>query len=296
MIDADSFLNEFKDLSKDELIERIHKLYTIVDDTTRIKFLNLLNKLQDNTHFDKVENYFISDSNPEVKVEAAKLLAFNYEGMKAIKPLIWVIENEKSLDVRLTAIRLLVALSCTGKFDDVIHNILKDLLASKEYRIKMEVIESIEILQITSAFEDLISLLGSSEKNVLKTKIIRALGELKCERAIPFLVDHLGKESFDLWYFSFHALKNILGEKLLEILVRELKQLMGQENEKELTYTQTLRLKGIIQAIGMIGTENEARKLIKLVKHDQYWVQDEVIKALDKIEPQWREKYKEEIY
>ncbi|MBD3194449.1 MAG: hypothetical protein GF317_05290, partial [Candidatus Lokiarchaeota archaeon] len=95
MIDPDSLLKQLKGIGKEELIERLHKIYPTVDKKTRIKFLTLLNTMHDNTHFDVIENYFISDEDPEVRIEAAKCLAFNHTGKRAIEPLIWVINNEK---------------------------------------------------------------------------------------------------------------------------------------------------------------------------------------------------------
>lgn len=288
MIDAESFLNEFKDLSKEELIERIHNLYPIVDEPTRIKFLTLLNAMQDNSHFERVENYFISDSNPEVRIEAARLLAFNYHRKKAIKPLIWVIKNEQDFNVQLTAIRLLVALSYLRKFDDIIENTLIDLLKCKDPKIKIEVLQSIGILKIKSAYEELISLLGSSEKKLVKTRAIQALGELKCIKAVPLLIENLGKESYDLWHFSFHALKRILGNGLRDLLVEKLKEMENKEDN----YDQSLLKKGLIKAIGEIGNKNQINLLLNLLDDVHYWVRDEVEQSLEKIEPKWREKYK----
>jgi len=288
LIDAESFLNEFKDLSKDELIKRIHNLYPRVDEPTRIKFLTLLNAMQDNKHFDKVENYFISDSNPEVRVEAARLLAFNYHGKKAIKPLIWVIKNEEDFDVRLTAIRLLVALSYMSKFDHIIVDTLIDLLKCKDPKIKTEVIQSIGILKIKSAHKELISLLGSSKKKLVKIRAIQALGELKCLKAIPLLIENLGNESNDLWHFSFHALKKIVGRDLRDLLIEKLKEL---ENKEE-NYKQSLLKKGIIKTLGEIGNKNQIDLLLNLLDDEHYWVRNEVKHALEKIEPKWREKYK----
>lgn len=287
MIDADAFLNEFKDLSKEELIERIHKLYAIVEEDVRIKFLALLNKLDDDQHFETIENYFISDSNAEVRIEAAKLLAFNYEGKKALKPLIWVIKNEEDLDVKLTAIRLLVALSYREEYRDIIEKSLKNLLKCKEDKIKIEVIQSIGILNIQSAYKDLISLLGSTNNSFIKTRAIQSLGELKCTRAVPLLLKNLGKESYDLWYFAFHALKKTVGNNLKNLLVQKLKTLKNNE----VGYEKSLLQKGIIKALGRVGDKDQARILLKFLDNDHYWVRCEVKTALDNLEPEWRAKY-----
>ena len=80
----DSIIKDLNKLSKSEAIERLHGLYSIADaKNARIKILEKLNELQDKTHFNEIENYFISDEDPEVRIEAAKLLAFNYNEKKS---------------------------------------------------------------------------------------------------------------------------------------------------------------------------------------------------------------------
>ncbi|TFF97637.1 MAG: hypothetical protein EU547_03770 [Promethearchaeota archaeon] len=284
MFDTKSFLNEFSEISDNELIERLHRLYPTVDKDTRIKFLILLNKLGDNSHYDTIENYFISDKNAEVRIEAAKVLAFNYERTQAVKPLIWVIKNEENLDVKFTALRLLVALSCKEKFKGQIIDTLKQLLSNKRAKMKMEAIQSLSILNETSACKELISLL-TTDKNLVKLRAIQALGELKCIRAVPFLVKNLGKESQDLWHLSFNALKKILGNELEELLLNRLQRL----EEKKPNSEDVLPLKkGIIKCLGEIGNKNHLQSLISLLESDFMSLRKETKSALEKIDPQWR--------
>jgi len=286
LIDPDSLLNELENVGRPELIERLHKIYPTTDKETRIKFLTLLNKLRDNKHFDKVENYFISDEDSEVRIEAAKLLAFNYNGKKAIKPLIWVIENEKDLDVQLTALRLLVALWHRDEFKDKIKETLLEVLKTREPKLKMEVVQSFGILKIKTATEELISLLHADEK-LVKIRAIQAVGKLESIKAVPFLIDNLGTESYDIWYFSFKSLKKILNGKLSNLLVKKLKNIQKKKD----TYENALLQKGIIRALGKLGKKEFAELIKEFLDSDYYWVKEEAKQALEKIDPNWEEKY-----
>ena len=107
MLTPDSIIKDLNKIGRNEAINRLHNLYSVADNQkTRIRILEILNNLHDNFHFEEIENYFISDEDPAVRMEAAKLLAFNYNKKKAIKPLIWVLENEKKTDVKYTALSL----------------------------------------------------------------------------------------------------------------------------------------------------------------------------------------------
>lgn len=282
MLDSKSFLDEFDDLSETELIERLHRLYPTVDKDTRIKFLVLLNQLDDSCHFDTIENYFISDEDAEVRIEAAKLLAFNYGRKRAIKPLIWVINNEKDLDVKFTALRLLVALAYKEQFRETIVETLKELLKSKRAKLKMEAIQSLGLLKEKSASKQLISLL-ETDKNLVKLRAIQALGEIKSMRAVPFLIKYLGSESKDLWHFSFKALKKILGNGLENLLINRLERLEKRpKNENKISLK-----KGIIKALGEIGNKTHRAPLLKHLESEFLSVREEAKSALEKIDPQW---------
>jgi len=290
LIDPDALLNELDNIGRPELIERLHKIYPTTDKEIRIKFLTLLNKLRDNSHFEKVENYFISDEDPEVRIEAAKLLAFNYNGKKAIKPLIWVIENEMDLDVRLAALRLLVALWHREEFKDKIEETLLELLKSKEPKLKMEVIQSIGILKIKTATEELLTLL-QSDKKLVKIRAIQTIGKLESIKAVPFLIENLRTESYDIWFYSFNALKKTLGDELPELIINKLKHI----KQKEDTYQKALLEKGLIKVLGEIGDKQNSELILEFLNSDYYWLSNEAKQALDKIDPKWREKYKKYI-
>lgn len=284
MFDSKSFLNKFDDLSDTELIERLHRLYPTVGKDARIKFLILLNELGDNTHFDTIENYFISDEDTEVRIEAAKLLAFNYKRKKAIEPLIWVVKNEEDLDVKFTALRLLVALSYKEQFRKPIIEMLKTLLTSKRAKLKMEAIQSLGLLHEKSVCKELISFLAT-DKNLVKLRAIQALGDLKCMRAVPFLVKNLGSDSQDLWHFSFNALKKIVGNDLEELLLNRLERLEQKKPGSE----KVLPLKkGIIKCLGEIGNKSHRKSLLKLLNSEFMSLRKEAKTALNKIDPQWK--------
>jgi hypothetical protein len=140
----DALIRHLDKLSRNEAIERLHNLYTVVDDkSSRIKILELLNELRDSSHFEEIENYFISDTDSDVRTEAAKLLAFNYleQRGKAIQPLIWVLENEVKPEIKYTALRLLVPLANRSEYRKLVIHSLKNALKSKYDKMKMEAAE-----------------------------------------------------------------------------------------------------------------------------------------------------------
>ena len=276
-------------IGKNEAIERLHNLYSVVDDKkTRIKILEKLNELQDNTHFDEIENYFISDEDPNVRMEAAKVLAFNYNKKKAIHPLIWVLENEIKPDVKYTALSLLVPLAIRNEFKDTIVESLKKALLSNDDKLKMEAAESLGYLKIKSAVNLLLDTLKSSNKSV-RIRVIQALGNLKNEEAVPYLIDNLRLGSFDIWKFSFDALKKISGnERLVQILINILKDTEKNNNNIDIGYLR----RGIIKVLGELGDKRAVFQIINALKDWHYWVEEEAILALDKIESNWREKYR----
>lgn len=293
MTSLDSILKDLNKMSKSEAIERLHNLYSIADaKKTRIKILETLNDLQDNTHFEEIENYFISDEDPDVRIEAAKLLAFNYNDKKAkaIRPLIWVLENEKKNEIKFTAIRLLVPLAYREEYRTLIIKSLKDVLKSRDDNLKMEAAESLGFLKENSAANDLVEMLKSSNKQV-RICAIEALGNLNHfpEMAIPHLLDNLGLDSYYVWRFAFDALKKKLGDNLLiDRLLIILEETKNNDDNITIGYLR----RGVIKALGELGDKRAITLLINSLKDWHYWVKEEAIDALDKIEPLWKTKYR----
>lgn len=292
----DSILKDLDKISKSEAIERLHDLYSIADaKKTRIKILEMLNELQDKTHFKQIENYFISDEDPEVRIEAAKLLAFNYneKKAKAIRPLIWVLENEKKNEIKLTAIRLLVPLAYRREYRSLIIESLKNMLRSKEDSLKMEAAESLGYLKEDSAAKDLVEMLKSSNKQV-RICAIGALGNLNHypETATPYLLDCLGLDSYDLWRFAFEALKKKLSAT---ILINRLLTILDKTKKYDDNLSVGNLRRGIIKALGELGNKRAINSLINALKDWHYWVREEAVDALNKIEPKWKVKYRTKL-
>ena len=215
MFSLDSILEELDKIGKKESIKRLHNLYSVAENKkTRIKILEILNTLKDNSHYKEIENYFISDEDTDVRIEAAKLLAFNYNDRKAIDPLIWVLENEKKREVKYTALRLLAAFIYRDEFKESIINSLKRLLSSSDKKLKMDAAEYLGLIKDQSSIDLLIENLNSSNK-LVRMRIIQALGKLKSEKAVPKLIENLTLESSDVWKFTFDASLKILGSKKL---------------------------------------------------------------------------------
>ncbi|MFW9898720.1 MAG: HEAT repeat domain-containing protein [Candidatus Thorarchaeota archaeon] len=288
MIAPDSIIKDLNKIGRSEAIERLHNLYTVADNKkTRMRILEILNDLKDNSHFKEIENYFISDEDPDVRMEAAKLLAFNYNKKKAIKPLIWVIENEKKPDVKYTALNLLVPLAERKEFRRTIIESLKKALTSNDDRLKMYAAESLGYLNETSSANILLEMLNSSSK-LVRIRVIQALGNLRNKRAIFPLIENLGLGSFDVWEYALDALKKIVNnETLIELLLQALEDTAENNNKIDIGYLR----RGIIKALGELGNERAIALLINALKDWYDWVREEAILALDKIEPDWQRKY-----
>ena len=240
-------------------------------------------------HFEEIENYFVSDEEPEVRIEAAKLLAFNYDDKKAIKPLIWVLENESKKEIKLAALRLLVAFVYRKEFKKPILECLKNLLLKSDDDLKMDAIESLGIIQEQSTIDDLLGVVDSSNR-LVRIRAIQALGTLKNEKSIPKLVENLKLESHDVWKFAFDALEKILGkEKLINLLLENLTSLKDiLENSPE-----GLLKRGIVKTLGELGDNRAVLDLINSLKEGDYVIREETKEALDKLEPEWRKKHGE---
>ena len=286
-------MKDLNKISRSEAIERLHDVYSITDTkTTRVRILEILNELQDKTHFEEIENYFISDEDPDVRIEAAKLLAFNYNERKAkaIQPLIWVLENEQKNEIKLTAIRLLVPLAYRSEYRALIIESLKKVLRSSDDDLKIEAAESLGFLKENSASNDLVEMLKSSNKQILICAI-EALSNLTHvpDAAIPHLLDCLGLDSFDVWRFAFDALKKKLDENMLiERLLRILEETEDTDEDIKVGYLR----RGIIKALGELGDKRGIISILNALKDWHYWVREEAVFALNKIEPNWRTKYR----
>jgi HEAT repeat protein len=289
----DALIRHLDKLSRNEAIERLHNLYTVVDDkSSRIKILELLNELRDSSHFEEIENYFISDTDSDVRIEAAKLLAFNYleQRGKAIQPLIWVLENEVKPEIKYTALRLLVPLANRSEYRKLVIHSLKNALKSKYDKMKMEAAESLGFLKERGATDDLIELLKDSNIQV-RISAIQALNNLDeiPQKAIPLLLSNLGLESYDLWEFAYKSLKKNLGKKkLTDVLLKILKATKLDKRDINTAYLR----RGIVKALGKLGDERLINPLIDVLKDWHYFVVEETIRSLDNIDANWRENYR----
>lgn len=286
MPNPDEIYKNINQIGRIEVIKQLHELYSLTEDKkVRIRILELLNQLSDKAHFNEIESYFISDEDPYVRIEAAKLLAFNYEDKKAIKPLIWVIENEVAKDLKNTALRLLVALAQVKKEHlKVVVEILKKILKSRDDQFKMEAIESLGILEELSSIDDLINELDSNNK-LIRIRAIKALEHLKSEKAIPHLLRQLSIESLDVWKTAFIALKNVCGNSTIDYLLQMLSETENSSDQESL-------LRGIIKVLGQLEDKNAILPLLNLLKTNNRLLKSEIIEALDKIDKNWAEYYK----
>jgi HEAT repeat protein len=278
---------------RSELIEKLHEVYYSSEKEERIKILQKLNYLNDAKHFDQIESYFISDENPEVRLEAAKVLAFNYEKPEAIEPIIWVLKNERDKSLKITAVRLLVSIvELHEKFRNEIIDILETLLKSRDIKLKLEAIESLTILNDKSIVNELINLTNSKNR-LVKNRAIQALGDLGSDKAVPYLIKGLGVDSYDVWKFTFNSLRKLIPDELPKILINKLEKL----NQQVDSFEKALFKKGIIKALGEIREDekHEIYPILNCLNDKYYWVRHEAVDALDKIDPNWKKTYREYI-
>lgn len=279
MLEPDTIYNKISDLGKERVIENLHNIYPKSSKKDRIRILEILNRIDDTTHFEIIENYFISDENPEVRIEAAKLLAFNYDKKRAIKPLIWMLEREREYEIKTQLIHLLAALSYKKDFRQIIVKTLSNLLEEDNVKIKLDAIESLILIKEPSMTDKLIKLLNSEHK-LVRLRAIRALGSLRVQKVVPFLLENFKQEGLDEWRITFEALQKILGKYLPTILLEKFKR---SESQKELKETAKLRY-GIAKAMGELKDKKFVKPLQKMEKDKHfYWVREMATEALRKI-------------
>lgn len=279
MLEPDNIYNKISDLGKERVIENLHNIYPKSSKKDRIRILEILNRIDDTTHFERIENYFISDENPEVRIEAAKLLAFNYDKKRAIEPLIWMLEREREFEIKTQLIHLLAALSYKKDFRQIIVKTLSNLLEEDNVKIKLEAIESLILIKEPSMTDKLIKLLNSEHK-LVRLRAIRALGSLRVQKVVPFLLENFKQEGLDEWRITFEALQKILGKDLPNFLLEKFRQ---SEYQKELKETAKLRY-GIAKAMGELKDKKFVKPLQKMEKDKNfYWVREMATDALRKI-------------
>ncbi|MGQ4875250.1 MAG: HEAT repeat domain-containing protein [Promethearchaeia archaeon] len=285
-------LEEIDKIGKFQTTEKLHNLFSESNDRKlRREILEALNKLKDDKHFEKFEYYFLSDEDIEVRIEAAKILTFYYPKKKVIRPLIWVFENEENNLIKFTALRLLTVLGFNNEYTEIIKKKLLKSLKSNDMKLVQEAAEALGILREKTAVNDLIEALKILNHQV-RIKIIQALGEIKVERAVPYLLELLASARLDIWRFSFEALKKILGNKVNEYIYEKLISVQSDPKNVDKGFLR----KGAIKALGELKDKNAVKIIIKALGDYFYWVRWEAADALDKIEPNWREKYKYLLY
>ncbi len=289
MDSPDAVAKELQNAGRLETIEKLHRMYSVSDRHGRLRILELLNELGDDEHFQEIESYFISDEDTEVRIEAGKNLAMNYKTNKAIKPLIWVLENEKNNETKYSVLNLLVAMSYREEFRPTIVETLKKLLKSTDDKLKMIAAESLGIMEEQSVIDDLIELLKSPNKLVL-IKAIQSLGNLKNNKAAPFLIDRFKLESFDVWKYIYDSLISILGAEMLTDLLLEV---LRKTDDMDDTIENSMLKRSVIKALGELGDKRAIPQLIDGLK--EYWASDEAQEALNKINSNWQEEFKEII-
>lgn len=292
MTDIDIESRNNQDSNRIEQIEKLHGMYYSSEESDRIKILQKLNYLNDTRNYDKIESYFISDENPEVRLEAAKVLAFNFKSHKAIKPILWVINNERDKSIKVAAVRLLVSIvDLNQDLREQIIKILKSLLKDRDFRLKLEAIDSLTILNEISIDETLIEFIHSDNR-IVKNKAIRALGDLGSKKAVPYLLNNLAVDSFDVWKFTFNSLCKIISKDLPKMLIERLKELNNKTSSY--SYKDGLFKKGIIKALGEIREDkkHEIFPILDTLNDKFYWVRQEARDALNKIDPNWKDKHK----
>ncbi|TXT53291.1 MAG: hypothetical protein BAJALOKI2v1_1070008, partial [Promethearchaeota archaeon] len=269
MLEPDKLYNKINEFGKRNVIEKLHNLYPKCSKEERIRILELLNRIGDSDHYETIENYFISDENPEVRIEAAKLLAFNYDKKKAIKPLIWMLKNEIKFEIKIQLIHLLVALSYKEEFRQFIVQTLCGMLEDENIKIQLEAIESLILIKEESLSEKLMDLAESNNK-LIRLRAIRALGSFNIQKSVPFLLKNLRKESLDEWTVTFDALRKILDEKFSKILLEKYQEI--KTGKKDLN-TAKLRY-GIAKAMGELNNP-KFRKALKQMENDKhYWIRE----------------------
>lgn len=260
--------NNINQIGKNEGANILFKLYYITDNAIkRQKILKTLFKIEDTEHFKEIESTLMSDEDYNCRLEAVKILV-NFYKDKAIKPLRWALENDRSWKVRVFIIEKLSLLDNNSSTEILIKGLedqFKEVrnksakLISEKLKEKPQFIPLLlQKLQdkrffVRWAVESALLLINKLPTKVLidyleddnyytKRAIIRILGKLNAIESIPILINLYEKE-LDPYIKGeiLTAFGRFQDEKGMKIV----KKTLINEKNHHLKYTASQTLKNI---------------------------------------------------
>ncbi|MGV9172462.1 MAG: HEAT repeat domain-containing protein [Promethearchaeia archaeon] len=269
-------------MEREEKIVKLHDLYSKTDEIKeRRRILEILNRLSDEMHFEKFESYLLSDEDPMVRIEAAKILLFNYDIHKVIDPLLWIYEHDANIKLKCEILRFFIVLAeKNSKYIPKVKELLSIAIESKEISLKTEAICGFSALHLESSVSQIIKVLKSPNRMV-QISALEALKDLRSKKTVSHLIRKLDSPRSDLWMLALNALKEIEKDNLGFLLMDTLKKLKNSTKIKNLK-------KGLIKALGILGRSDASELLLEFLEVDDYELRKTTELALDKITPKWR--------
>lgn len=247
-----------------------------------------MNRLSDNSHFELFESYLLSDEDYSVRMEAAKVLLFNYNTKRAISPLLWIYEHEKHSKIKAEILKFFIVIAKKDpRYLGKVKEMIKKGLKSRSVQLKLEAIEGCGVLNLESFTPHLITSLETS-KTAIQMRAMEALKKLKSKDAVPHLIKKLDGTRLDIWQLALNSLKKIEDGNLENILIDTLENIKQSEKLRNLK-------KGLIKALGNLGNTDSLKLLIKFLDIDDFELRKTAESALEQIHPKWKTKVNEDL-
>jgi HEAT repeat protein len=275
-------------IGKKEAIETLHNLYKVSDEwEVRKTIIESLIELEDTDHFNENVSYYISDENENVRSVAAELLGKYYYD-KALEPFRWVIEKETDSNLKWFTYRVLKEIGSHEAKADIEIMIERLIQGFKEEDLtkKIKSAKALGILKEKTIVDSLIKAM-KSYNHYLRVIAIEALGEIGDKKAVIPLIKSLNMYSQELWDVAFNSLQKLLGDNIVDVLIKFL-----ETSDK--SASSSLIRGGVIEALGKLGDKKALDVLLKALDDYYFWVRWKAKDVLNKLDPKWREKYKQE--
>lgn len=193
----------------------------------RLRAVNLLREIDPAVAFKLIQNV-VSDRNARVRYAAISQFSSlgNQDREKALTVLRQALYHDPEADVQAAAADSIGALQLTDAYDDLVTAYNR----TSEWIVQMSIVACLGELGVSQGFELLQQALQSNTALIALTAI-GAMGELKDPRAIPLLLPFLESDDWQVRHRLAQALSNYLQTPQAEEVMPTLAQLTQDQSE-----------------------------------------------------------------